>query len=143
MKKFIVLSLIIVAYSLVTGCAGITRPNMSESEARKAASAAKIIYGCMQAGYIDANMAATGKIILQQRMSRYNVDQDYLVNLAKTMPVEISLRTCNDLALEIAEYQQKTAINRQNAQSEPQYQYSAPKRTVCNNIAGQVLCSTY
>ena len=140
--KFITMLLVVGAYALVTGCATV-RPTMDEPTSRMVIAAAKLIHECPQQGYMDTNTAGAGRLLLRNRVGDYNVDPEYMEQLAESVPVEISQRTCTEMAIAIAEQQQRAAINRQNASATPQYQYSTPKRTVCNNIAGQMLCSTY
>lgn len=141
--KFITMLLVIGAYALVTGCSGMVRPTMTDTQTREAAAALKLIFVCSEGGHLDADTTATGVLLLRSSVSQYNVDPDYILRLAKDMPVEASTKLCNEAAVYIAMGKQQAASQRQQVQSAPQYQYVAPKRTVCNNIAGQILCSTY
>jgi len=143
MQRLIIVIAVIIAYAIVSGCAVQPRAIPDSRELHGAAAALKLTYGCMQSGYITPDTAATAKIMVQYRLKEYQVDPVYMANLAQSMPVDITLNACNEVALIVAEFNQVAAANRQNAQSTPSYQYVAPRRTVCNNIAGQILCSTY
>lgn len=141
--KFITMLLVIGAYALVTGCTGMVRPTMTDTQAREAAAAIKLLAVCSDGGHHDADTTASGLLQLRNSFSRFNVDGDYVMNMAKSMPVEASTKACNEAAIAISIGKQQMANQQQQSQAAPQYQYVAPKRTVCNNIAGQILCSTY
>jgi hypothetical protein len=141
--RFITMLLIMGAYGLVTGCTGMVRPTMTDTQAREAAAAIKVLMVCSQGGYHDADTTAAGLLLLKNNFSQYNTDGEAIMNMAKTMPMEASTQLCKDAAVHISMGKQQAAINRQSFQITPQYQYSTPKRTICNNIAGQMLCSTY
>lgn len=140
--KFITMLLIVGAYALVSGCATV-RPTMTDTQAREAAAAMKVLYVCSQGGHHDADTTAAGMLLLKNNFSHYNADGEAIISMAKTMPMEASTQLCNEAAVHISMGKQQAAAQRQQVQSTPQYQYVAPKRTVCNNIAGQILCSTY
>lgn len=141
--KFITMLLVIGAYALVTGCSGMVRPTMTDTQAREAAAAIKILAVCVDGGYLNADTAATGLLHIRDSVNQYNADKDYIWSMAKTMPMTASTQLCNEAAVYISMGKQQAAAQQQQVQSTPQYQYSLPKRTVCNNIAGQMLCSTY
>lgn len=141
--KFITMLVVIGAYALVTGCTGMVRPTMTDTQAREAAAALKLVADCADNGYHDADTTAAGLLQLRNSFDRFDVDKNYILSMAKTMPMSASTQACNEVAVFISMGKQQAAAQRQQAQSTPQYQYSTPKRTVCNNIAGQILCSTY
>lgn len=127
---------------LVVGCAT-ARPPMSEYNYQSFARSAAIATHCYEANVFDADTAATARIMINNRINEYAYDQAYLTQLAKEVSKEYALAHCKEAAVLIAEYRQRVAANQQQSQAAPQYQYVPPKRTICNNIAGQVLCSTY
>ena len=138
-KSLLVLCLAI----LVVGCAT-QRPAMTEDIYQNHAKGVAVIYHCYIENVFDADTAAAGKALVNGSMNRYIYDQKYMIQLVQGISKEYALGQCKEAAVTIAEYRQRqNAANQRSAPTAPQYQYSTPARTICNNIAGQILCSTY
>lgn len=140
--KYITLLLVFCAYALVSGCAT-QRPAMTEEVYQNHAKGAAVIYHCYTENVFDADTAAAGKALVNGSMNRYTYDQAYMLQLSQGVSKEYALSQCKEAAVTIAEYKQRQNVANQQQQAVPQYQYRQPARTICNNIAGQMLCSTY
>jgi len=128
---------------LMVGCAGYQpKPEMPAVMYEQIGDFTYQVVRCNEMGMITPELAATGSIAIQTLVRRYTVDEGQLVAAAsRTRTVDQA--SCNKVAMEIATYQQRSAAQLRYNAPAPQPNYSLPGRTVCNNIAGQLLCSTY
>ena len=140
--KYITLLLVCCAYALVSGCAT-HRPAMTEYDYQNYARSAAVITHCYEANVFDADTTAAAHAMFNSRINQYAYDQVYMMKIAKGISKEYALNYCKEAAVAIASYRQQVAANQRSVPAAPQYQYEAPKRTICNNISGQILCSTY
>ncbi len=137
-KSLLVLCLAV----LVVGCTT-PRPPMSDAVAQQTAFSTAVIVRCYEAGEFDADTVAAGRTMVNNFASRYTYDTDQLLRMAQNYSVADATSKCKEMAVTIASYRQQVAANQRSAPATPQYQYVQPARTICNNIAGQILCSTY
>lgn len=140
-KTLLVLSVAV----LVVGCAGMHRPEMEEDMYKNASLGWAVAYHCHQTGAMLAEDSATIKNMIIRRTQQYTFDANRLNQMARNVDRNYALAQCKEAEVAASQYrqmnQQQSVV--QQSQSVPQYQYSQPARTICNNIAGQILCSTY
>ena len=138
LKSLLVLCLAV----LVVGCAT-QRPAMTEYDYQSYARSTAIAIHCYEAGVFDADTTASARTMINNRINQYTYDQNYMMQIAKGISKEYALGHCREAAVLIAAYRQQVAANQRQSQPAPQPTYTQPARTICNNIAGQILCSTY
>lgn len=128
---------------LMVGCAGYgVKPAMPDPLYDHLGEGAHQVQRCGDMGMMSPELAAFGTLYLQSIARQYSFDMDRLIASSARMR-EVNQESCNKVAVFLATEQQRSAQQTRYVQPAPQPNYSLPARTVCNNIAGQILCSTY
>ncbi len=132
----------------LAGAAVAAKPEMTEEQYKQHAAMWVGIPKCNTAGHIDPALAAWGLTDVQTSASRYEFDQDRMRSLvAELENLEPSPENCRGAAMALAG--RKQAVDQANrfTSSKPswsnEWTVPLPKRTICNRVGGQTLCSTY
>ena len=151
--RFITLLLIAGAYVLVSGCAAqpAQKRALTDAEHVQVAKTLAAMNVCGNSGKVAPDLIAVGNLSMQQMFSWAIYDRARLSQDVDSYIPQVDDQDCTILAnflatvrLKKETQQRQAAVNSmQESQAAPLYQYSTPKRTICNNIAGQILCSTY
>ena len=137
----------------VVGCAAqpAQKRTLTDAEQDQVSRTLAAINVCGNSGKVSPDLIAVGNLSMQQMFSWAIYDRDRINQAVVSYIPQVDDQDCTILAnflatikLKQETHQRQAAINSmQESQAAPLYQYSTPKRTVCNNIAGQILCSTY
>lgn len=133
----------------VVGCASQPRPPIDAGSHTALAKTWAATQVCGIQGNISPETVALGVVYLTSALSQYSINSEgfnsEMQYWAKQRPIPAS--KCNEIAILIAQRKQQIDIQNQNTALQRQEMdrmlNNQPKRTVCNNIAGQILCSTY
>lgn len=131
---------------VLAGCATTTKPWMSDAEYESYSTAYFTVTKCGESGKIPSSIAAQGLSRLKQNINTYSYFPERLSayfelkNSEGTLP---SKGDCNNVAISIQEHTQGNTTYNQGIQGNQKYQVELPKRTICNQVGTQTMCSTY
>lgn len=132
----------------LAGAAVAAKPEMTEDQYKQHAVMWAGIPKCNAAGHIDPALAAWGLTDVQTSASKYEFDRDRMRSIvAELQNHEPSVENCRGAAMALAG--RKQAIDQANRSSSPQARWDnewvtpLPRRTICNKVGTQTLCSTY
>lgn len=131
------------------GCASYT---FSSNDYKHFAFQWAAAHSCSRDGLMDADTAATGIQIMENRLRTATFDRGLLdQEINKIGKNGFAPEGCRNAAVTILGWQKKVAQQRQDAADGYQagkafsdsVQNARPKQTVCNRLGTQVFCSTY